>query len=252
MSWHRADWINLTCAAILGAAGVGFVIGLHGNARIAPALPSATPATETPAGIPPAPPYSALADRHLSPNRDWQSRLQTLVQARPARTDPVPAQTLADKIASLQLRRERRAYAGAPPMIPHAVGFQRSTADCLSCHGQGLILQGRLAPALSHPPYQNCTQCHVEAEQHLLGSPAMPGNSFIGHHEPLAGTRATPQAPPTMPHHSFLRQDCASCHGVLARPGLRTTHPERGNCTQCHAPSASLEQAQAMPAGPQQ
>jgi nitrate reductase (cytochrome), electron transfer subunit len=28
----------------------------------------------------------------------------------------------------------------------------------------------------------------------------------------------------------------------MARPGIRTTHPWRSQCTQCHAPDATLEQ----------
>jgi len=38
-----------------------------------------------------------------------------------------------------------------------------------------------------------------------------------------------------------MRQDCTSCHGVTGLPGLRTPHPERFNCQQCHAQRAGRE-----------
>ena len=66
-------------------------------------------------------------------------------------------------------------------------------------------------------------------------------NTFVGlRSEP--GTRFLPDAPPVMPHPRWMHETCASCHGTLGPQGLRTTHPERQNCEQCHAPSASLQQ----------
>ncbi|MBK6532709.1 MAG: hypothetical protein IPF99_24875 [Deltaproteobacteria bacterium] len=38
-----------------------------------------------------------------------------------------------------------------------------------------------------------------------------------------------------------MRGRCESCHGVLSQ-GIRSTHPWRESCTQCHAPSAALDQ----------
>jgi nitrate reductase (cytochrome), electron transfer subunit len=253
MTWHRSDWLALGCAAILGASGVGFLIGLHGNARVREVVPYAPVHAEVPeGGVPHAVPYAELATASLSVNGGWKNDLGSLVQHdHPTRTDPVPEQTVEAKAASLLQRSERRAYAGAPPVIPHTLAAQRSAADCLACHREGLEVQGRIASKISHPPLTNCTQCHVESTQRLLGERDMPVNTFIGSSEPLVGQRAYQHAPPTMPHRSSMREDCSSCHGPLGRPGLRTTHPERTNCVQCHASSAVLDQRQMLPPGPQ-
>jgi cytochrome c-type protein NapB len=45
-----------------------------------------------------------------------------------------------------------------------------------------------------------------------------------------------------VPHTTWMRNDCLSCHGRTASPGLETTHAWRKNCLQCHAPSAELDQ----------
>jgi cytochrome c-type protein NapB len=45
-----------------------------------------------------------------------------------------------------------------------------------------------------------------------------------------------------MPHPMHMRSECDSCHGPSGRPGLRTSHPDRQNCVQCHASSAPLDQ----------
>jgi cytochrome c-type protein NapB len=47
------------------------------------------------------------------------------------------------------------------------------------------------------------------------------------------------ESPPLIPHDLQLRGNCLACH---AGPGgveeIRSTHPERANCRQCHLPSA--------------
>jgi cytochrome c-type protein NapB len=94
----------------------------------------------------------------------------------------------------------------------------------------------RVASKMSHALMTNCTQCHVEQ----AAVPAQTG--FVGVYRAGPGERASPGAPPTIPHHTWLRADCSSCHGLVTRPGTRTTHPWLTNCTQCHAPSAALDQ----------
>ena len=122
--------------------------------------------------------------------------------------------------------------------------FAERVAPCLACHGEGLRVSGRLAPKVSHPHYTSCTQCHIEGMRSGLTEPAEPAeNTFAGVSRAGPGARAWPGAPPTIPHTTWLREDCASCHGLVARPGLRTTHPWQTSCTQCHAPSAALDQA---------
>jgi len=250
MIWHRADWLALGCAAILGASGVGFVIGLHGNGRIRPVVPQEAIARAVMEEVPEAIPYANIGEHSLSPNREWRNDLSKLIQPLPAVTDPSPIPRLEETIAAVLQRSQRRAYAGAPPAVPHTIAGQRSAAACLACHGEGLNVGGRQAAKISHPHYQNCTQCHVESENRILGGRAMPENTFVGLAEPVAGQKAHEKAPPTMPHPSYMREDCAACHGVSGLPGLRTSHPQRANCVQCHAVSASLDQHQAMPPGP--
>ena len=44
----------------------------------------------------------------------------------------------------------------------------------------------------------------------------------------------------TIPHPLQLRENCLACHGgPAARAELRTTHPERVRCRQCHVPDVA-------------
>jgi cytochrome c-type protein NapB len=45
-----------------------------------------------------------------------------------------------------------------------------------------------------------------------------------------------------VPHTTFMRESCLSCHGPTGADPIRTTHAWRTNCLQCHAPSAVLDQ----------
>jgi cytochrome c-type protein NapB len=152
----------------------------------------------------------------------------------------------ADRELALWDRSARRAYNGAPPVVPHPIQ-EDSSAACLACHGEGLAVKNRFASRISHPHYANCTQCHVPA-----GGPRIPitetalnqplaFNSFVGAKDSLKGSRAWLTAPPTIPHSTHMRSDCLSCHGPSGLFGLRTPHPERQSCTQCHAPNADLD-----------
>jgi cytochrome c-type protein NapB len=67
------------------------------------------------------------------------------------------------------------------------------------------------------------------------------GESFVrSEYEPLEqdlrrGGRATLGAPPTIPHRTLMRENCVACHdGPGAREEIRTSHPERLRCRQCH------------------
>lgn len=134
------------------------------------------------------------------------------------------------------LRAERRAYDGAPPVIPHA----DFGADCLSCHtSQGVAVEGLgFAPPMPHAftpglsALANCRQCHVEQRTDEL----FRESGFVGFAQDLRrGERHHPFAPPVLPHPVFLRENCQACHaGPAAREEIRTSHPERANCQQCH------------------
>jgi cytochrome c-type protein NapB len=166
---------------------------------------------------------------------------------------PRPVATAAQRAEDTARRRAHRAYDGAPPTIPHAID-QRDVPGCLTCHGEGMKLGERVAPKISHAPYQSCAQCHVvsDSPRPLAEYKGVPGNTFTGLASAGHGGRAWNGAPPTMPHTTHMRTDCASCHGPTGLPGLRTSHPQRQNCQQCHASSARLDQRLEETPGPGQ
>ncbi|MBI3857364.1 MAG: hypothetical protein HY293_16880 [Planctomycetes bacterium] len=139
---------------------------------------------------------------------------------------------------SAALRAARRAYDGAPPVIPHP-SFNMA---CISCHtDQGIFIPDvGLAPATPHLETpglgraSNCRQCHVFRETET----AWAESSFEGRAQDLRrGTRMYPHAPPVIPHAVFMREACAACHaGPAAREELRCSHPERLRCGKCHVP----------------
>ena len=153
---------------------------------------------------------------------------------------PVPDRDGAVKSTAVA-RAKRRAYDGAPPTIPH----QLFGASCSACHNaQGQSVSGvGFAPASPHEgtmkagATMRCRQCHVLVTD---------GGLFVAsEYEPLEqnlrhGGRATPGAPPTIPHRILMRENCVACHdGPGAREEVRTTHPERRRCRQCHIPSTT-------------
>lgn len=156
---------------------------------------------------------------------------------------PVPSGDAGTRDEALAARRARRAYEGAPPVVPHAV-VQEAAPDCLGCHGEGAVFQGRVAPKISHERYASCVQCHVVSKDPLVGRPAVSiaENVFVGASGPARAPRAQPSAPPMIPHGTAMRTDCASCHGPLGVSPLRSPHLDRRSCQQCHAPSAVLDQ----------
>lgn len=136
-----------------------------------------------------------------------------------------------------RVRAARRAYDGAPPVIPHPpLG-----GACTTCHtdlgrevpgiGQAPPNPHRHTPGLSDQ--SRCQQCHVfrQTNEELVA------NTFQGLGQDLRrGERLYAQAPPVIPHGLFMREDCVACHaGPSVRPEIRCTHPDRLNCRQCHA-----------------
>lgn len=149
-----------------------------------------------------------------------------------------------EKQASLLVRSSRRAFNGAPPIIPHGVDGT-SDAACYACHQQGMQLGTMRANAMSHGFLANCTQCHAPPPPAGLQSQDVEvATDFKGLPAPSQGHRAFDGAPPTIPHSQWMRENCTACHGgPNGWAGLETTHPWRENCTQCHVPSAELDQA---------
>lgn len=147
------------------------------------------------------------------------------------------------KRASANVRASRRAYNGAPPVIPHRVD-NTNDAACYACHAAGMELDGRKASVMSHDHLTNCRQCHAPPPPPFSEADTSVASDFAGLPAPTAGERAYPGAPPSIPHSQWMRQRCNACHGgPHGWPGMETTHPWRTNCTQCHAPSAELDQA---------
>ena len=140
--------------------------------------------------------------------------------------------------SSAENRAKRRAYEGAPPVIPH----EDFGMDCVSCHdSEGTEVEDvGYAPPLPHSQTHGmsqdsrCAQCHVFVQDKGLFKP----NEFEGVAQDLRkGDRAFPGAPPRMPHQIFMREDCLVCHGgPAAREEIRSSHPERRRCLQCHVP----------------
>lgn len=127
-------------------------------------------------------------------------------------------------------RKAHRAYDGGPPTIPHPV-TALGRSECLRCHEQGLRLQdGTLAPQTPHPERRSCAQCHVEQR----GDPDFGPSSFAGLRFAARGPRMHPHAPPALPHPRHERQRCLTCHGEAGGSPLRSPHPERVSCLQCH------------------
>ena len=59
-----------------------------------------------------------------------------------------------DKLRSLAIRASRRAFNGAPPVIPHAIEGTNDAA-CYACHGEGALVGQRVANRMSHGPLAN-------------------------------------------------------------------------------------------------
>ena len=227
---EQVPWSFSSVHGVVGCGG-----GPGPMPRPAPPRPDRPAAVVPKEDIVPGQSYAALRLRRHGPSSRVTSDLARLRRGFPAVSDPVERDP-ATRGASLARRAESRAYDGAPPTIPHAVD-QTSAGACLACHGEGLLVDGHLAPRISHEPFASCTQCHVGASGPPGSVATAVDNGFEGLGSPGTGGRAWPGAPPTIPHGTWLRDDCASCHGVTGWPGLRTTHPDRHQCVQCHAPS---------------
>lgn len=253
---RESRWWLVVAAVGVAAALTGSVVEIfHGTeqtaSRTVAQYGASVPRAEVARGAAPAArSYTELREGRRGPNAAWRPALSQLVYDTPEAPADLGERD-AEKAASLALRAERRAYDGAPPQIPHVID-QQSSASCVACHTSGLRVGDRVAPVMAHARYASCTQCHVEASNgRVPASTFAVANAFVGLRPAgVGGERAWEGAPPTIPHTTLLREDCASCHGVWGRPGLRTTHPERQSCTQCHGPSAVLDLRPALFGGP--
>jgi cytochrome c-type protein NapB len=159
---------------------------------------------------------------------------------------------------TLATYRSLRAYPGAPPRVPHGLTPEEfQTGGCNTCHQRGGYSQrfGAYVPITPHPEMGACLQCHVgDGELMAIALPTTdPSARCRQCHNPGAArwteasvdwktlpwpqvARDAPEGqPPPIPHSLEFRGNCLACHaGPAGVQEIRTTHPERASCRQCH------------------
>ncbi|MBT3234703.1 MAG: cytochrome C [Bdellovibrionales bacterium] len=129
-----------------------------------------------------------------------------------------------------------RAFHGAPPTIPHSIKNKKGKrSKCLSCHKKDRYISKykSYAPLTPHPEYIDCGQCHVLANR--KNGIFKKGISWKSYNPPKTNRSVFPGAPMSVPHSFQFREACSKCHvGPTALKEVRTKHPERLNCRQCH------------------
>jgi len=225
-------------AVVFAVSLVGFMTGTAVRSEHLRPPPVEGPAEAADERIPVARSYRQLRDTPRGSGGAWDESRKVADESRPKDSE------VASLAALLRQRKARRAYDGAPPTIPHLVRQDRA-ADCMACHSEGLQLGAKRAALLPHDNFSQCTQCHVPEVVDLpkvAGSdPRAVANDFVGAPSPGKGPRAWNIAPPQIPHKSFMRENCLSCHGSQGSAPLQTSHTDRQNCTQCHTASAELD-----------
>jgi cytochrome c-type protein NapB len=150
-----------------------------------------------------------------------------------------------------------RAFPGAPPRIPHGLTPDEfRTTACTACHERGgySIRFTAYAPITPHPELGDCLQCHVGEDVVMGVGTAMtdPNTRCPVCHAPtgrlrnevrltwprsrwVTFDRGRAGSPPPIPHDRAMRGNCVACHaGPAAVAEIRTLHPERASCRQCH------------------
>jgi cytochrome c-type protein NapB len=237
----------LICFVVISIAVTGYFVGLQSPMnplqRAADTeFPAFAQSTHLHSGVVPATQYSEMGS---ATRERFRSVAQTSLRDLKSNFDLLAEIKITpeEKAFALAIRKQNRAFNGAPPTIPHAVD-QLSAEACAACHTDGTKTETLRIPKMSHQFLANCTQCHVEHKPQHMPAVIFRENTFVGLAAPDGGPRAYAGAPPQIPHSTWMRVDCASCHGFAGPQGIRTTHPWRQNCQQCHAPSATLDQVQ--------
>ncbi len=234
---------------IIAIAAIGFFVGIGdgvpkpdgvNKSSLVDLSPLKAAITDT--KLVPALNYVDISSTPMGPTKSWQATPQSLPRPEfDLYTKIEPSE--AEKVASSKFRASRRAYNGAPPIIPHPVE-NTNDAACYACHSGGVKIAGLKASVMSHAFLANCVQCHAPmAPAPFQFLDASVETSFVGLPAPKEGKRAYKGAPPTIPHSRWMRENCNACHGgPHGWAGMESTHPWRTNCVQCHAPSATLDQ----------
>jgi cytochrome c-type protein NapB len=134
-----------------------------------------------------------------------------------------------------------RAFFGAPPPVPHTIMSDRLGQSCLQCHAREDRIEKRhqaIAP-VPHAEFSQCLQCHVPGYNPSVAP--FRENTFVGLALPGKGSRAHNYSPPTVPHKTFMRDNCLACHGPTGDFAILSPHPIRSQCQQCHAPEAAAD-----------
>ncbi len=244
---HRIAPIFFSC--VIALAAVGYFVGISNGVPKPDGIEqkplSSKRDLENAAKNPkllPAISYADVPSVAMGPTKPWQAALQDLPKSEyNLFTKITPSEQ--EKEASSKVRASRRAYNGAPPIIPHPVE-NTNDAACYACHGNGVKMAGLKASVMSHDFFGNCVQCHAPmAPAPFAHIDSSVKSTFVGLPAPKQGERAYQGAPPTIPHSRWMRENCNACHGgPHGWAGMESTHPWRTNCTQCHAPSATLDQ----------
>jgi cytochrome c-type protein NapB len=140
-----------------------------------------------------------------------------------------------------------RAFLGAPPPMPHTFAGDRDGRYCLECHARVARIEKRqsaIAP-VPHAEFSQCQQCHVSGTNKTLAP--FRETTFVGLDLPGKGSRAHAFAPPTIPHKTFMRDNCVACHGPSGKQAIASPHPWRSQCQQCHVPDASKNYDRPLP-----
>jgi cytochrome c-type protein NapB len=172
--------------------------------------------------------------------------------------DPTPGARRSAHPRTLDTYRALRAYPGAPPRIPHGLTpLETLRGGCNTCHEKGGYSQrfGAYVPVTPHPEMGACLQCHV-GDVKLMSTP-LPGRDPSARCRqchaagamlwkeastnwkplpwPVVARDTAGHTPPPIPHDLVFRGNCLACHSAPAGvEELRTSHPERANCRQCH------------------
>jgi cytochrome c-type protein NapB len=226
--------VALLGAAVLAVAAIGLVTGMEPNTYRAKRPPVREQAIST--DIPPARTHAELERRPWGSGPDRSGWLDSLKIAAAA-AKPPPSDLETTLAQAVRARSLRRAFDGAPPTVPHPIRAS-GAAECLACHADGFQLGGRRASPVPHERYASCTQCHVSSEASFRVVSANPAaaapSSWRGLVSAEGGPVAYPGAPPAVPHSTRMRERCDSCHGAEGWVALRTPHPARRSCLQCH------------------
>ncbi|MBT5925174.1 MAG: hypothetical protein HOH33_01000 [Verrucomicrobia bacterium] len=139
-----------------------------------------------------------------------------------------------------------RAFFGSPPPVPHTIQSDRNSDWCMGCHALKNRIRERhksIAPT-PHAEFSQCMQCHVKHDDSVK---PWKDNTFVGLDFPGKGSRAHELAPPTVPHKTFMRENCYSCHGPKGEHAIRTPHQYRSQCQQCHVAELTQDYTRPQP-----